>query len=26
MPWVRWRLHGSEVGPRCLCGSEVASG
>jgi hypothetical protein len=21
---VRWRLHGSEVGPRCLRGSEVA--
>jgi hypothetical protein len=26
MPWVRWRLRGSEVGPRCLRGSEVASG
>jgi hypothetical protein len=26
MPWVRWRLRGSEVGLRCLRGSEVASG
>jgi hypothetical protein len=24
--WVRWRLRGSEVGPRCLRGSEVVSG
>jgi hypothetical protein len=20
---VRWSLHGSEVGPRCSCGSDV---
>jgi hypothetical protein len=25
MPWVRWRLRGNEVGPRCLRGSEVVS-
>jgi hypothetical protein len=26
MPWVRWHLRGSEVGPRCLRGSEWHQG